>query len=76
MRAPTGCIDSTVMSVDKAGTEGGDGAFTAIVIMHKMKHLGGKTSRLAILHGRPQLCDMREYWPLDLKARSGPALPR
>jgi hypothetical protein len=28
---------ATVMSVDKAGTEGGDGAFTAIVIMHKMK---------------------------------------
>jgi hypothetical protein len=30
-------IASTVLSVDKAGTAGGDGAFTAIVIMHKMK---------------------------------------
>jgi type I restriction enzyme, R subunit len=28
---------ATVMSVDKAGTEGGDGAFTAIVIMSKMR---------------------------------------
>jgi hypothetical protein len=31
-------ISTTVMSVDKAGTEGGDGAQTAIVIMHKMKN--------------------------------------
>jgi hypothetical protein len=31
-------ISATVMSVDKAGTEGGDGAQTAIVIMHKMKN--------------------------------------
>jgi hypothetical protein len=31
-------IASTVMSIDKAGTEGGDGAYTAIVIMHKMKN--------------------------------------
>jgi hypothetical protein len=30
-------ISATVLSVDKAGTEGGDGAQTAIVIMHKMK---------------------------------------
>jgi hypothetical protein len=30
-------IVATVLSVDKAGTEGGSGAFTAIVIMHKMK---------------------------------------
>jgi predicted phage terminase large subunit-like protein len=27
----------TVLSVDKAGTEGGDGAYTAIVLMHKLK---------------------------------------
>jgi phage terminase large subunit-like protein len=31
-------ISATVLSVDKAGTEGGDGAQTAIVIMHKMKN--------------------------------------
>jgi phage terminase large subunit-like protein len=31
-------IASTVMSIDKAGTEGGDGAYTAIVIMHKMNN--------------------------------------
>jgi hypothetical protein len=30
-------VVETVMSVDKAGTEGGDGAFTAIVIMSKMR---------------------------------------
>ena len=32
-------ISATVLSVDKAGTEGGDGAATAIVIMHRMKNL-------------------------------------
>jgi phage terminase large subunit-like protein len=31
-------ISSTVLAVDKAGTHGGDGAYTAIVIMHKMKN--------------------------------------
>jgi predicted phage terminase large subunit-like protein len=31
-------IASTVLAVDKAGTQGGDGAYTAIVIMHKMKN--------------------------------------
>jgi predicted phage terminase large subunit-like protein len=31
-------IDNTVLAVDKAGTQGGDGAYTAIVIMHKMKN--------------------------------------
>jgi predicted phage terminase large subunit-like protein len=31
-------ISSTVLAVDKAGTQGGDGAYTAIVIMHKMKN--------------------------------------
>jgi hypothetical protein len=31
-------IASTVLAVDKAGTAGGDGAYTAIVIMHKMKN--------------------------------------
>jgi predicted phage terminase large subunit-like protein len=31
-------IDRTVLAVDKAGTQGGDGAYTAIVIMHKMKN--------------------------------------
>jgi hypothetical protein len=31
-------ISATVLSVDKAGTEGGDGAATAIVIMHRMKN--------------------------------------
>jgi hypothetical protein len=30
-------VMSTVMAIDKAGTEGGDGAFTAIVIMSKMR---------------------------------------
>jgi hypothetical protein len=30
-------VAETVMSVDKAGTEGGSGAFTAIVIMSKMR---------------------------------------
>ncbi len=33
-----GQISSTVLAVDKAATHGGDGAFTAIVIMHKMKN--------------------------------------
>jgi predicted phage terminase large subunit-like protein len=33
-----GEISSTVLAVDKAATHGGDGAFTAIVIMHKMKN--------------------------------------
>ena len=31
-------ITSTVLAIDKAGTEGGQGAFTAIVTMHKMKN--------------------------------------
>jgi hypothetical protein len=31
-------VSATVLSVDKAGTEGGDGAATAIVIMHRMKN--------------------------------------
>jgi phage terminase large subunit-like protein len=31
-------VAATVLSVDKAGTEGGDGAQTAIVIMHRMKN--------------------------------------
>jgi len=31
-------ISSTVLAVDKAATHGGDGAYTAIVIMHKMKN--------------------------------------
>jgi predicted phage terminase large subunit-like protein len=31
-------ISSTVLAVDKAGTHGGDGAFTAIVVMHRMKN--------------------------------------
>jgi predicted phage terminase large subunit-like protein len=31
-------IFCTVLAVDKAATHGGDGAFTAIVIMHKMKN--------------------------------------
>ena len=31
-------IASTVLAVDKAGTQGGNGAYTAIVIMHKMKN--------------------------------------
>jgi hypothetical protein len=31
-------LAATVLSVDKAGTEGGDGAQTAIVIMHRMKN--------------------------------------
>jgi len=31
-------VASTVMSVDKAGTEGGDGAQTAIVVMHRIKN--------------------------------------
>jgi predicted phage terminase large subunit-like protein len=31
-------IARTVLAVDKAGTQGGDGAYTAIVIMHKMKN--------------------------------------
>jgi predicted phage terminase large subunit-like protein len=30
-------VVASVLSVDKAGTEGGDGAYTAIVLMHKMK---------------------------------------
>jgi predicted phage terminase large subunit-like protein len=33
-----GEISSTVLAVDKAATHGGDGAFTAIVIMHRMKN--------------------------------------
>jgi hypothetical protein len=36
-----GLISATVMSIDKAGTEGGDGAQTAIVVMHKMKSSSG-----------------------------------
>jgi predicted phage terminase large subunit-like protein len=31
-------IASTVLAVDKAATHGGDGAYTAIVIMHRMKN--------------------------------------
>jgi hypothetical protein len=30
-------IAATVLAVDKAGIEGGDGAYTAIVIMHRMR---------------------------------------
>jgi predicted phage terminase large subunit-like protein len=30
-------VIASVLAVDKAGTAGGDGAFTAIVLMHKMK---------------------------------------
>jgi predicted phage terminase large subunit-like protein len=30
-------IAASILSIDKAGTEGGEGAFTAIVLMHKMK---------------------------------------
>ncbi len=30
-------IKASVLAVDKAGTAGGDGAYTAIVLMHKMK---------------------------------------
>jgi predicted phage terminase large subunit-like protein len=43
-------IASTVMAVDKAGTEGGDGAFTAIVVMHKMKN--GSFVIEAVIRGR------------------------
>jgi hypothetical protein len=31
-------ISSTVLAIDKAGTQGGDGSYTAIVLMHKMKN--------------------------------------
>jgi predicted phage terminase large subunit-like protein len=31
-------IKASVLAVDKAGTAGGDGAYTAIVLMHKMKN--------------------------------------
>lgn len=31
-------ISSSVLSIDKAGTMGGDGSYTAIVLMHKMKN--------------------------------------
>jgi predicted phage terminase large subunit-like protein len=31
-------IASSILSIDKAGTEGGDGSYTAIVLMHKMKN--------------------------------------
>jgi predicted phage terminase large subunit-like protein len=31
-------ISSTVLAVDKAGTRGGDGSYTAIVVMHRMKN--------------------------------------
>ena len=31
-------ISSTVLAVDKAATQGGDGSFTAIVVMHRMKN--------------------------------------
>jgi len=31
-------VAASILAVDKAGTAGGDGAFTAIVLMHKMKN--------------------------------------
>jgi predicted phage terminase large subunit-like protein len=31
-------IKQSILAIDKAGTEGGDGAYTAIVLMHKMKN--------------------------------------
>jgi hypothetical protein len=31
-------------------------------------HLGGKTSRLAILRGRPQLCEIREYIGVQVRS--------
>jgi predicted phage terminase large subunit-like protein len=31
-------IKASILSIDKAGTAGGDGAYTAIVLMHKMKN--------------------------------------
>jgi hypothetical protein len=45
-----GLIEASVLAVDKAGTKDGDGACTAIVLMHKMKN--GQFLIETVLRGR------------------------
>ena len=52
-------ISATVLSVDKAGTEGGDGAQTAIVIMHLMKD--GRFVIENVIAGRWGALDREKY---------------
>jgi predicted phage terminase large subunit-like protein len=56
-------ISRTVLAVDKAGTQGGDGAYTAIVIMHKMKN--GTFVIERVVRGRWNVFDREKnikYW--------------